>query len=89
MRECWATDHLNWLEGRQPFKGISSICVVKSRRTVDEQTSTRYLYYISSLPADAGQPADLVRAHWGIENSLHWLLDVNGVDLRVTALEPC
>ncbi|MFP4705393.1 MAG: ISAs1 family transposase, partial [Spirochaetaceae bacterium] len=55
---------------------LSSICVVKSQRTIGEHTSTRYLYYISSLPADAGQLAHLVRGHWGIENSLHWVLDL-------------
>lgn len=76
IRECWATDDLSWLEGRERFKGLSSICVVKSQRTIGEQTGTRYLYYISSLPADAKQLAHLVRAHWGIENSLHWVLDL-------------
>ena len=71
-----ATGDLSWLEGRQRFKGLSSICVVKSQRTIDEQTSTRYLYYISSFPAGAEQLAHPVRAHWGIVNSLHWVLDV-------------
>jgi len=76
VRECWATEELSWLEGRERFKGLSSICVVKSQRTIGEHTTTRYLYYISSLPADAGQLAHLVRVHWGIENSLHWVLDL-------------
>jgi predicted transposase YbfD/YdcC len=76
IRECWATDKLDWLEGRERFNGLSSICVVKSQRTIGEQTGTRYLYYISSLPADAEQLAHLVRAHWGIANSLHWILDL-------------
>lgn len=75
IRECWAADALGWLEGRDRFKGLCSICVVKSQRTVHEQTSTRYLQYTLSLPADTEQLAHLVRAHWCIENSLHWVLD--------------
>jgi predicted transposase YbfD/YdcC len=34
-------------------------------------------YFISSLPSDAKQLAHTVRSHWGIENSLHWVLDVS------------
>ena len=33
-------------------------------------------YYISSLPAKAALLGKTVRAHWGIENRLHWVLDV-------------
>lgn len=33
-------------------------------------------YYISSLPAKAAPLAQIVRSHWGIENSMHWVLDV-------------
>jgi predicted transposase YbfD/YdcC len=76
IRECWATDDLQWLEGRQRFKNLRSICAVKSQRIIGDKTSTRYLYYISSLPAEAERLAHTIRAHWGIENSLHWVLDV-------------
>ncbi|MFW6213243.1 MAG: ISAs1 family transposase [Spirochaetota bacterium] len=70
-------DPTRYRQGRERFKGLSSICMVKSQRTIAKQTCTRYLYKISSLPADAEQLAHLVRAHWGIENSLHWVLDVD------------
>ncbi len=33
-------------------------------------------YYISSLPAKAGPLSRIIQAHWGIENSMHWVLDV-------------
>ena len=62
IREGWATDQLSWLEGRERFKGLASICVVKLQRTIGEHTTARYLYYISSLPSDAGQLAHLGRA---------------------------
>lgn len=76
IRECWATDDLHWLHKRERFKNLTSICVVKSQRIIGEETTTRCLYYISSLPADAERLSRVIRAHWGIENSLHWVLDV-------------
>jgi predicted transposase YbfD/YdcC len=50
--------------------------VVESIRTVGETTTTESRYYISSLPADPVIFGASVRAHWGIENSLHYVLDV-------------
>ncbi len=42
-----------------------------------EVTSHEVRYFISSLPGDNAEKfADAVRSHWGIENSLHWVLDV-------------
>ena len=76
IRECWATEQIDWLEAAGSYKGLRSICAVKSQRIIGEQTSTRWLYYVSSLPARAKTLAHTIRAHWGIENSLHWVLDV-------------
>ena len=44
--------------------------------TRDGQQTTEVRYYLSSLPPDAQRLAHAVRGHWGIENSLHWVLDV-------------
>jgi predicted transposase YbfD/YdcC len=74
-RECWATEDLQWLEGRQRFKNLCSICAVKSQRVIGDNTSARYLYYISGLSAEAERLAHTIRAHWGIENSLCWVPD--------------
>ena len=49
---------------------------MESRRTLDGKTSVECRYFLSSLPADAEQILCAVREHWGIENSLHWVLDV-------------
>ena len=45
-------------------------------RTMGEQTTTECRYFLSSLPANAKQTLGAVREHWGIENSLHWVLDM-------------
>ena len=47
-----------------------------SRREVNGKTSNQTRYFITSLTADAPGFANAVRSHWGIENRLHWILDV-------------
>ncbi|WP_315853388.1 ISAs1 family transposase [Bremerella alba] len=47
-----------------------------SQRQAPEPTSSRVTFFISSLPPKAKQVAKYVHAHWSVENSLHWTLDV-------------
>jgi predicted transposase YbfD/YdcC len=49
---------------------------VESTRIKDGQTTSETRYYISSLKGDAQKLLQAVRGHWGIENKLHWVLDV-------------
>jgi predicted transposase YbfD/YdcC len=71
------TDDVSWLVAAHPaWNTIKSIGVVESIRTVGEAVTTEQRYYISSLPADPVVFGTSVRAHWGIENSLHYVLDV-------------
>lgn len=76
VRECWATEELDWLGCRGQWSGLRSVCMVRATRTVSGGSSTEQRLYISSLPADAARLAQTIRSHWGIENSLHWVLDV-------------
>lgn len=59
------------------WKGLKSLVMV-AREYVDAKgkTHTGVRYYISSLPAEVKRIAAAVRGHWGIENRLHWVLDV-------------
>ncbi|CAN5301979.1 ISAs1-like element ISEc26 family transposase [soil metagenome] len=59
------------------WKGLKSLVMV-ARESVDAKgkTHTGVRYYISSLPAEVKRIAAAVRGHWGIENRLHWVLDV-------------
>jgi predicted transposase YbfD/YdcC len=43
---------------------------------VDGQTTTERRYYLSSLPLDVATFARAVRSHWGVENKVHWIMDV-------------
>jgi len=68
-----------WLAERHPqWQGLASIVAVTARRTIKktEKTSTETRLYISSLPPEPARLAAAVRAHWSIENNLHWSLDV-------------
>ena len=58
--------------------GLATVVLV-IRRCVDHATgksSDEVRYFLSSLPAKVKRLAGAVRQHWGIENGLHWVLDV-------------
>jgi predicted transposase YbfD/YdcC len=75
-RRCWAIEGLDWLEGAGAWEGLRSIAAVELERTEKGVTSVERRYFITSLEPDAKKLAHGVRSHWGIENSLHWVLDV-------------
>ena len=58
------------------WQGMNMVGMVESERTVDGKTSVERRYYIGSIGTDAACFARAVRAHWGIENTLHWSLDM-------------
>ena len=77
VRRYYATDDIEWLRRKVDWRGLKSIAMVESERTVQgEETSRERRYYISSLEADAKQLGKAIRGHWSIENSLHWVLDM-------------
>lgn len=66
-----------WLDPDQAWTGLQTIARVTATRQVTGQDPTTAIrYYVSSLPGDARALARAVRSHWGIENSLHWVLDL-------------
>lgn len=56
---------------------IASVGLVEAHREVGEAVSIEQRYFLTSLPCDAVRFAHAVRDHWGVENSLHWVLDVS------------
>ncbi|MBK1733650.1 ISAs1 family transposase [Thiococcus pfennigii] len=75
-RRYYTLGHLDGLSRRALWKGLNMIGMVESQREVDGKTSTEYRFYIGSIGTDAERFARAVRGHWGIENDLHWSLDV-------------
>jgi predicted transposase YbfD/YdcC len=79
IRECWTiTDPelLQYLRNFEVWSELKTIALVRGTRRVNEVESMQDRYYISSLTGDARTILQAVRHHWGIENSLHWVLDV-------------
>lgn len=75
-RRHWSLGEVQALIGSERWQGLASIGMVEAQRRINGQVTLETRYYISSLPPDAKRMANAVRSHWGIENSLHWVLDV-------------
>ena len=78
-RQCWSAsdaEQMDWLNDRGEWSQLTSIAMVESERLMDGVRTKQKRYYITSLPAGAARHLDAIRGHWGIENSLHWVLDL-------------
>ncbi|MFB5608230.1 MAG: ISAs1 family transposase [Candidatus Nitrosomaritimum yanchengensis] len=75
-REVVITQNLKWLDCRDNWRDLNAMIEVKSTRTVKGKTTEELRYYISSKAMTAKEANSTIRGHWGIENQLHWVLDV-------------
>lgn len=73
----WVQGHRNAMKRLHEWYGIISVIEIKSERTINYRTSYQTRYYISSLLPDAKKMLHIIRSHWGIENKLHYALDVS------------
>jgi len=78
IRECWTIsdpDILRYLRGSENWKNLQTVSRIRSQRTIGDQKSIEDRFHIASI---CGAKAVLraVRSHWGIENQLHWVLDI-------------
>ncbi len=79
MREYWTIcdpEYLAYLNADQRWKGLRRMGMVCSQRRIGEQITRETRYYLMSLTGSAKAFAGAVRVHWGIENSVHWVLDI-------------
>jgi len=75
-RRYWLVSEIEWLAETRAWPGLQSFGLVETQRTVGETTTVERRYYLTSLAGNVQQFAHAVRSHWGIENGLHWVLDV-------------
>jgi predicted transposase YbfD/YdcC len=77
-RRTWLTRDVPWLiKAGSDWKNLRGIVMVERERTIGETTTIARHYYITSLDTrKASTAAEVCRAHWGVENGLHWTLDV-------------
>lgn len=76
IRRFTTTAEVDWFEDKSKWEKLTSFGMVESERQLGDKTTRETRYYISSLPSDAKIFAQASRGHWGIENGLHWSLDI-------------
>lgn len=76
-RKVWYTNKIDWMRESQRWPGLGGVGVIQSQRQVGDKITEETRYFITSHGnITAKRMAYLIRQHWGIENSLHWVLDV-------------
>ena len=65
-----------WLAETHDWPGLAAVGKITASREIDGRATTTTRYYLLSKPLAAQRFNDIVRAHWQIENQLHWVLDV-------------
>jgi predicted transposase YbfD/YdcC len=81
-RRHWVSHETGWLfssrryAGEPAMPGLATIACVEAERRIGDSVSRSMRYYLSSARLSPERFAEAVRAHWAIENSLHWVLDV-------------
>jgi predicted transposase YbfD/YdcC len=68
---------LTWLQAEHAWPGLAAIGMVQTERRLAETTTSGTRYYLLSRPLAAQALGEAVRSHWGIENQVHWVLDVS------------
>jgi len=75
-RRCTVFDQLECLHKPEQWPGLKSFAVIESEREIKGKTTLERRLYISSLSPDAERIGSAIRAHWSVENRLHWCMDI-------------
>ena len=79
IRECWtisSAEYMPYLRNLSDWANLRTIVMVKRERRLGIKVEIEVKYYISSLLSSAQHILSVIRGHWGIENQLHWVLDI-------------
>jgi predicted transposase YbfD/YdcC len=79
IREAWTISDpeiIRHLRNAERFAKLSAVMMVRLERRLGQEVSVEQGYYISSAHKSAAHLLAAKRAHWGIENSVHWILDI-------------
>jgi predicted transposase YbfD/YdcC len=75
-RTYTAFHDIAWLKQRHAWPGLNGIVMVESTREIGDKIERETRFYITSLAWLACQLGPVIRSHWAIENSLHWVMDM-------------
>ncbi len=79
IRRAWtisAPEVLAYLDEAGRWAGLGGIGLVEAERRIGDQRGVEVRHFLFSAPLDAATFASIARRHWGVENKLHWVLDV-------------
>lgn len=79
IRQCWVFsphEYAQYFRTLDKWPGLATVIMVHSERRLAEKVESEVRFFISSLVEDAKQQLGYIRGHWGIENKLHWVLDI-------------
>jgi predicted transposase YbfD/YdcC len=79
IRQCWAIsdpEYLSQIRDHERWQGLKSLVMIISERRIGEESEIQTRYFMTSLENDAEKILKAKRSHWGIENRLHWVLDI-------------
>jgi predicted transposase YbfD/YdcC len=76
-RRYYQSAEIGWFADLDQWEGLQSVGMVESIRELNGKASVERRYYLSSLPLGVETFARAVRSHWGVENKVHWMLDVH------------
>ncbi len=65
-----------WIQERHDWPGLEAVVMVESRREINEKIESETRFYLTSLVMVAALMGPVVRSHWAVENSLHWVMDM-------------
>jgi len=75
-RTSLVSSDIGWLQDQHAWPGLKAIGKVVRTREIGNQTSAETAYYLLSTALSPARFGDVTRAHWSVENGLHWVLDV-------------
>ena len=75
-RSYTAVHDVAWLQKRHDWPGLKGVLIVESKREFGKMVERETRYYITSLTLEAKLSGPMIRDHWAIENSLHWVMDM-------------
>ena len=75
-RTCTVFHDVDWLQERHNWPGLKAVVMVESVRELNDKIERETRFYITSLVMLAHAIGPIIRGHWAIENSLHWVMDM-------------
>ena len=75
-RTCTVFHDIDWLQERHNWPGLKAVVMVESVREINDKIERETRFYITSLVMLAHAIGPIIRSHWAVENSLHWVMDM-------------